>query len=1106
MLIPYSQFQLQQAVKSSAHLLHPRTVLQTNMKMPQGSMIHYLDLQSDAQFPARDMVYLSGIPENKRVPIFHVTDLLTKTEVQLLQERLLSKKIREWQRGHMQAFRPWELLQVPNPDRLTNGVINYNLLKNLYKYKNTLTSSHSRYMDLMGTYWSTVAQAIQASAQTHHFVSIPVPKALPSRSLINKILEFSAGRYARVVTNPELNGILQLYRYLDPKSRSASTMASLPESAGENLTIEFTYRGYSVFCKLSYLSALHKDSVLPGKIKLTTERLHQVFLLMLLKIQNIVEEKIQGTNPELLTQDEMDSSAEDTPVVLGDVSELQEQALQEDEEDHAPEPLQQAQLSQIEADLIKSKVSASDTAALAPGKVKEINIDTAFDDQKLDLSDLEHLLDSGLKEYEGGSDDLFIKAVTKAAQAPEYQADESEEEKEQAVVDLHAVDYSEENVAKLLKAPTIDERFEDFILEAKSFDAISTAEARTLRKTFEKRKTLVSPYSKDQIDQYKQITPKELELPDTSIPLNNNLVEDHLKHEVLFNYDKKYIQGPLRKHLVACVTALERNDLIVKDYQVEEISQSTGKYEIHKLTLKPLRGKESQVYFRIPVINDEGEYVAGGVRYRIRRQRASQILAKMSPIKVGITSNYNKLFISRTERKAFDPYANIAEQIKTDYLDGKGNITKIAPGNRFDNQQHLPNIYAAMSQHFNDVSTADYRFFFNHRDTAKHIDEKTIKELQSKSLTFVGHDKQSHVLVMDKSEMIYDYSDSMKEVGVLESLLGLNQDKIPQAFTTIKILGDSVPLGVMLSYYMGLKNLVAVTRSTMKVYPPNARISTSSKNEVMLKFANAKIVIECPNQNATLLFAGFAFYKNFIKTQQLESFYEKNVYLDLLESRDCSLMHLKEMDMLKDNFIDPITEDSLKAMNEPTEFLPLLLRANQLLEDFHHPDINDPSISRIRSYDRVPGLVYRALTESIRTQRMKGGKGKIELDPYKVWKYVTQDTTVKITEDNNPITDVKEVESATFSGVDGLSRTATPEKLRKYHRNDAGLISEATVDSSDVGLNFSLSPYAKVGSLLGEVDMTSTKHEEHPDLIFSTSVHLSPFSEYDDPKRIIELI
>lgn len=619
MLITYGQFQLQQAVRSSAHLLNPRTVLQSSMKMPRGSLIHYLDIQSDAQFPTRDLIYLAGIPENKRIPIFHLKDLTVKSEVQMLQDRYVDKKIRQWQRANMQAFRPWELLEVPNPDQLTNGVVNYNLLKSLYKYKTTLTSNLSRYSDLMSTYWNTVAEAIEKDPQSNHFASIAIPNAIPSRAIINRLVEFSPARYARVVTNLELNGLIQLYRYLNPAWRSGSTMAALSDSASEHLTIEFTYKGYSVFCKLSYLVSLLKESALESKVKLPVERLHQMFLLMLLKIQKNVEDKIQGNDPELLAEDALDAEpaqdgANQVTVLGDDVGDIEDGATV------VADDVQDPQVAQFGQTL--TKVTGSKAASFAPAP--EINDESLFDVDTNAYTSLTKLLDSGLQEYEGASDDIFSKAVAKAAQTPEHLTDDTSEDlsEDSAAVDLHTVDYSEENIIRVLKDPTTQEKFEAYIQEAKGFDAISTAEARTLRKTFEKRQTLKSPYKDQQIDQYKQVTAEELSIPDTHIPITNDLVDDSLKEELLFNLDKKYTQGPMKKHLVACVTAFERSDIIVKDYQIEEVTSSIGKYEVHKLVLKPLRGKESSVYFRIPVINDEGEFVAGSIKYRMRRQKA----------------------------------------------------------------------------------------------------------------------------------------------------------------------------------------------------------------------------------------------------------------------------------------------------------------------------------------------------------------------------------------------------------------------------------------------------------------------------------------------------
>jgi hypothetical protein len=129
-------------------------------------------------------------------------------------------------------------------------------------------------------------------------------------------------------------------------------MAALSDEASEHLTVEFTYEGYSVFCKLSYLTSLLKDSPLENKIKLPVERVHQMFLLMLLKIQKNVEDKLQGIDPELMAEDTLDAepSKEDTEqsTVLGnDVGESEDDDSVQPDSDQRSKQTKPLTLSQV---------------------------------------------------------------------------------------------------------------------------------------------------------------------------------------------------------------------------------------------------------------------------------------------------------------------------------------------------------------------------------------------------------------------------------------------------------------------------------------------------------------------------------------------------------------------------------------------------------------------------------------------------------------------------------------------------------------------------------------------------------------------------------------
>lgn len=477
-------------------------------------------------------------------------------------------------------------------------------------------------------------------------------------------------------------------------------------------------------------------------------------------------------------------------------------------------------------------------------------------------------------------------------------------------------------------------------------------------------------------------------------------------------------------------------------------------------------------------------------------------IRKISPTKVAITSNYGKLFVFRTDRKSFDDFSYIANYIKQSYINEENNIKKIKPGNNFINTLKLPNTYANMSMYFESVETDSYTFLFNYNNIQNYLDEKTYKDLKDKNLVFIGYDKSKNILVIDNHDNIFNYSKNMESLGDIIDILNIDRTKVPKPFTMINILGDGIPLGIVLSYYIGLSNLIAITDTKYEIIESNKQYKPNS-NEIILRFNDYKLILTPNKKEDYLLFNGFLYFKDIIKQHEIKNFDYKEIYLELLEFRNLSLLHIKELNLLQELFLDPITVNVLSDMNEPTDYLRLLLRANELLKDFSHPDINDPNYSRIRGYDRVPGLMYRALAESVRAYKFKNSsKSKIELDPYKVWNNVTRDNTVKIVEENNPITDIKEIEAVTLTGLDGLNKDATPLYLRRYHKNDIGLISEATVDSSDVALNTYLTPYARFKDVRGLIDINNKEYTENRGKVFSTSVLLAPGSDQDDPKRI----
>ena len=200
-------------------------------------------------------------------------------------------------------------------------------------------------------------------------------------------------------------------------------------------------------------------------------------------------------------------------------------------------------------------------------------------------------------------------------------------------------------------------------------------------------------------------------------------------------------------------------------------------------------------------------------------------------------------------------------------------------------------------------------------------------------------------------------------------------------------------------------------------------------------------------------------------------------------------------------FIDPITKDVLKQMKEPTTFINLLIRANELLTTDHHPDIQDIRYARIRGYERFAGFVYRELVDSYRdyNAKMIKGKNSLELNPNAVLLRITTDNTKMQVSDINPIENLKQQEAITLTGEGGRSKEAINFQTRSFHHSEIGTISENTVDSGDVGVNMFLTSNPNLKNYLGMSDGYDEKRGLSTTL--STSGNVGVASFHDNQRR-----
>jgi hypothetical protein len=221
--------------------------------------------------------------------------------------------------------------------------------------------------------------------------------------------------------------------------------------------------------------------------------------------------------------------------------------------------------------------------------------------------------------------------------------------------------------------------------------------------------------------------------------------------------------------------------------------------------------------------------------------------------------------------------------------------------------------------------------------------------------------------------------------------------------------------------------------------------------------------------------------------------------LNILESQGIGARYIKEIDLFDKLFVDPISKGILQQKGQPTSFSELLVKACESLLTDAHPDQSDMQFMRIKGYERIAGAVYSEICQTIREHSKKSTRAhqKMEMHPQAIWLKIAQDPSVTIVSEINPIKNLKEREAVTYNGVGGRTSRSMTRSTRIYHKNDMGIISESTVDSSDVAINTYMSADPIFDSLRGTARIFDIE-KDGPASLMSTSGILSVASDHDD--------
>jgi hypothetical protein len=936
-------------------------------------------------------------------------------------------------------------------------VYNYCLLGRVYRYTRGMYANYYRWRNTFATIVDHMTKIAEVSTR-QQFILTGIPPVLPSMMILKQAQSVIPQALLDDFATPQACLMLEIWRWLS-EERSKSLLGAIPEDKLQYINVVYQEAGRWMVLNLGYLNQLREDPEAPGNKKqaIITAQVDKPAPMPALDVQKrflILMIRLMQART-LGVQD-----VQQTPDVPGDAPE--QITLVEP----APPPVEMVG----KTDLVGQPPAEAELAEAAAIEF------TAEQASKID-EEIAQLNQIGAQRQDD------------KAKSPTLQ-------------DL---------VSKPANGPL--EGYMTVLNKRNDSVGISVAQYEHLKKQATLYQSLAAPNGQGTLGEYVQVNTAALVVdPDKPVFKDSPSVLDKtMLRSSLTDLDSKYVEHGLHQHTAAMVLSLQHAGMAVTEYNTETVTDVMGDYISHTVRIAPIEGAPSTLKFKLPVVKDDGTFTTNGTAYRLRRQFSDLPIRKIGPDEVALTSYYGKTFVQRGRKANANLDTFLHDKIMSmqhGQDDGQAKLlTDVKAADVFRHEEDLPRIYTSLSKSFREFTLKGVRFMFDRHEVLSTVDPKFLAYEHTHAGMIVVALSDKHVYMLDQYSALYagDINDISKvpvDMGAFLELLGVDLSDMPVESCDIKIFAKYIPIGVFLAYHFGLEKLVQMLGVTPRRVPVGTRIKLDHRSDYALTFSNETWVLSKDDAKASLILGGWQTYAKTIKLYSSQSFDTKAVYYNLMDAYDLGVRYLREMDLMNTMFIDPITLEVLKQIKEPQTFTGLLLRACEMLLTDKHPRELDINYMRIKSTELMAGAVYTEMINSLRMHNAQMAKStkRVELAPYAVWQRIVDDPVKIQLNQMNPFMELKENESLTFSGTQGRSSRSMVRSTRVFDPSHQGIVSESTVDSSDVAINVFLSANAKIKNTYGMVTgydynkdgMTST---------VSTSVLMASGADRDDMRR-----
>lgn len=1025
-------------------ILNPRYSVIGDIMLPRGSVIHYQQHTPGEVGPSNTSPFISNF--DKRINIYFNEHYAAPLGVIKIENVQLSAIIKRYEGSHFvyTRTRNYQTVITKDNELLVNNLA-IGQVPVVYRRRTVFTPFQQKYNDM-----ATLVENLNnfSKFNKHQFVEIPLPRSFPSykalelnfakyKKFFNE--DYEIVRYDKVPLAPfqaeqsfwlfDLFGIL-----MGHDEAKYSIFSKLSEQAREQMEIIFTYNGKCWIVNLQNVINLLSYSDKPEETTPSSLRINY-FKRFYLSLINLVTPIIEI--PERGDEDGSEEEGSDNtgPNTGSSTGRPVDDSKKEKGVPVESSPVVDNPSGNSLADLYsstKGTTTVPDDSSRNKGKETDnASPGTEPDDRTLAESESDPVdQDSWGADI---ADEVFERVNVESATV---------------VTSTH---YSptaaiERELTEMAKSGQLTSKEKDFFERAAN--------------TYKDLEIGGRP-----IEEIINITKEDMVMKEETLSPDSIVVRDKSSlRSRTEQLTSNYIDNVLNRNIIESILYVQNGKTALVGLDVEPVVTADSKYNVFKMQFQTLNGTRSTRYMRAPIVESDGTFTINGVKAYAQLMRMELPIRKISPTKVALTSYYDKKVMVERSIKRVDDYAVWlrASIIKRSYED---KTLRVNLGGFKSEREKVCYYYSILASRFKSLETSRYLFDFD--TTAVVGDNKSWVKLCNNDSWVIGKEGD-HPILIDSTGLV---TIDGEEKGYIEELLGLNLAKAPIPTATCNINGYKFPVVVLLSYWMGFDRLLEVLKPTYRTVPPEQRPQLSA-DEYMVQLADERLVFNRRDELTTLVMSGLR------KLQNLGNFSrshlnDPNIWFGLIGDSRVKPSHFKEMSMIYDMFIDPITKRLLEDRKYPVVMDELVIEAVKLLlsnESKHEIEITE---QRMVGYERFAGHIYRELVKSTRQYRNKpnGAKKTFDLNPEAVMMNIITDSSCQSVEEVNPVHQLKQQEEVTFGGTMGRSDRAMVRRTRGQLPNYEGVISEAGKDSGKVGFISYLTSDSKIVDLYGNIDV-----------------------------------